>query len=294
MGTVPNKQSKRREGERGYVLLLVLAVLALGSLVIAPTLRYTDTGLRAASVSRNQLLRQYATDGAVEYSLWQIANNVDGIVDNLTLDNPSYTTSVTLNGIEVPITTEISHTGEGGEPGPLPPTQSGIYLEAVLEVDPAWAPVGQYTDFTFTVHARNYGTSVVKLKGVLQVLSPDFEYIPGSYAGPAAVFTETWVLDHWELEWDFESPLPKIESEGSYPIPFGIRGFLSTGSYSEFGTGYVFYSAFGEEEILQAGSLLDAIAVGLYDITAAGGSFSVLANAGIYDSGTGTNSYQID
>jgi len=274
-------------------MILVLLALLLGAVIIPSSFRYVNTALMTSRVSEGQLLKQYANDGAVEYSLWLLANNVDNIVSSLNTTNPGYFTTVTLNGIEVPISIEIALSGVGGEPGPMPPTESGIHLEALLEVEPSWAPSGEYTDFQFTIHARNYGQSAIKIKEVHQILPPNFDYIDETYAGPEAVFTQTWVADHWELAWDLDSPYPTVASESSYPIPFKVRGFLETGAHADFGTGYVYYSAFGEETILQAGNILDNIAIGLYDITVSGSSLRILTSAGIYDSGTGVNSYQI-
>ena len=289
---------QRREvchtGERGYVMIIVLIALVVGSFSIPPTLKYVSTGMNAARVSEDQLLNEYAAEGGVEYGLWQLAYNVGGIVDSLTVENPVAAATVTVNGIDVPTTIEISLSGEGGEPGPLPPTESGLNAEAVLQVDTGWAPAGQWTDFGYVVHARNYGTSQITLKGLLQILPPDFEYIDGSYTGPDAVLTKTFVTDHWELDWDFTSPLPKVDSETSSPIPFSVRGFLPTGSFSDFGTGFLYYSAFGSEEVLQAGSLFDQIAIGLYDITTQAGNQTAKANAGIFESGAALNSYTLE
>jgi len=273
---------------------MVLMVLCLGTLLIIPMLNFVYTGLRAARVSKEPLVMQYTNDSAVEYSMWLLTYNVDDIVNSLNTTSPGYTTTVTLNGIEVPITIEIALSGEGGQPGPMPPSESGLHLEAILEVDPSWAPTGEYTDFQFTVHARNYGTANIHAKDLLQVLAPNFEYIEGSYDGPDADFTQTWVDDHWELLWDFSTPLPNVPSDGFITIPFAVRGFLPTGAHTDFGTGYIHYSAFGQEEVLETGSLLDAIAIGLYDITASGTKFRALANTGIYEFGTGLNSYQIE
>ena len=289
-----NTARESRKSQRGFSLLMVLIVLATGSLTIPATLNYMVTGAKAAKLSEAQLHKQYAADAGVQYMLWQLNYNVDGIVDSLDPLNPSYTTTITINGMEVSTTLEISVSGEGGEPGPMPTTESGIHVEALLEVDPGWAPVGEYTDFNYIIHARNYGTSNVSLKGVAQILPPNFEYIEGSYGGPDAVFTKTWVTDHWELDWDFESPLPKVNSEESYPVPFVLRGFLSTGAYSYLGTGFVYYSAFGEEQTLTIQGLLNNISVGLYDITTTVGGETIKANAGIYESGVGVNSYEIE
>ena len=289
-----NTAREPRKSQQGFSLLMVLIVLATGSVAIPATLNYVSTSAKAAQISETQLHKQYAADAAVQYSLWMLTYNVDGVVDTLNVENPSYATTVTVNGIDVPTTISISLSGEGGEPGPLPPTESGLNVEAVLEVDPGWAPAGTYSDFDYIVHVRNYGTSGVKLKALLQVLPPDFEYIDGSYTGPPGTFTNTWVTDHWELNWDFDTPLPKVQPETSYPIPFAVRGFLPTGVYNDFGTGYIYYSGFSEQEVLVAGSLIGNYAIGLYDITATGGGQTVRANAGFYESGVEVNSYEVE
>ncbi len=276
-------------------IILVLVVMAFGAITIPSFLNYTVTAQKAASINVTDVQRQYAADAGVELSLWRLAYNVDGIIDDLSLDDPSQTFTVTVNGIEVSYTISVSESGEGGEPGPMPETESGIHLEAVLEVDPGWAPVGVPVDFNYIVHARNYGESAVHLKGIYQILPQDFEYIPGSYDGPPnPVFTEEWVTDHWELTWDFTSPMPKINAGASYSIPFGIRGYLETGAYHDFGQGFVYYSAFGEEEELSIGTLGLAMSVGLYDVTASAGNYEIQANAGLYDDGAEVNSYQVD
>ena len=289
-----NRARESRKSQQGFSLLMVLIVLATGSLAIPATLNYVVTGAKTAKILEVQLHRQYAGDAGVQYMLWMLEHNVDDVVGSLDPSNPSISTTITVNGEEVTTTLEISISGEGGAPGPMPTTESGIHVEALLEVDPGWAPVGEFTDFDYIIHARNYGTSSVSIKGVLQILPPDFEYIEGSYGGPDAVFTKTWVTDHWELDWDFEEPLPSVVAEGSFPVPFTLRGFLSTGAYAYLGTGYIFYSAFGEEETLTTQGLLNNISVGLYDITTTVGGETTKANAGIYAYGVGVNSYEIE
>ena len=277
------------------VVVLVLIVMAFGAMTIPSFMSYTATGQKAASVTVVDVKRQYAADAAVELSLWRLNYNVDGVLDNLSLENPTYTYSTTINGIEVSYTVSVCESGEAGEPGAMPPTEAGLHLEAILEVDPGWAPTGEPVDFNYIVHARNYGEAALHLKGIHQNLPPNFEYIPGSYGGPPnPAFTEEWVTDHWELRWVFGSPKPNIASEDCYTIPFGVRGFLETGAYTDFGQGFVYYSAFGEETLLSIGTLGLATAVGLYDITASAGSYEIEANAGIYEDGAGLNSYQVE
>lgn len=277
------------------VIVLTLVVMAFGAITIPPFLHYTASAEKAAHVSIDDIKRQQAADAAVELGLWRLNYNVDGVLSNLSLANPTYTYTTTVNGIEVNYSVSVCDAGEGGEPGPMPPTQTGLHMEAILEVSPGWAPAGEPVDFTYTVHARNYGESAIHLKGIYQILPPDFEYIPGSYDGPPnPVFAEEWIDDHWELTWSFNTPRPKVDSEESYPISFGVRGYLTTGAYHDFGEGYTYYSAFGEEEELSVGTLGLASAVGLYDISASAGGHEIQSNAGLYQDGISSNSYQVD
>ena len=84
-----NRKLEGMKRQRGAALILVLIALALGSLLITPTLRYVYTGLLETRISEELLLQQYAADAAVEYSLWQLNYNVDGLTDQLDPDNPS-------------------------------------------------------------------------------------------------------------------------------------------------------------------------------------------------------------
>ena len=60
-----NRKLEGREGQRGSALILVLIALALGSMLITPTLGYVSTGLAEARISEELLLEQYAADAAV-------------------------------------------------------------------------------------------------------------------------------------------------------------------------------------------------------------------------------------
>ncbi len=58
--------------EAGQVMILVLILLAVGSLIIAPLLTYMGTGLIAGQVHEEMAADFYAADAGVEDGLWQI------------------------------------------------------------------------------------------------------------------------------------------------------------------------------------------------------------------------------
>jgi len=66
---------KRIKDEAGQALVIVLLLLALGSLIIAPLLSYTGTGLTAGQVYDTKSDEFYAADAGVEDALWNITND---------------------------------------------------------------------------------------------------------------------------------------------------------------------------------------------------------------------------
>jgi len=274
--------------QRGQALILVLIALALGSLLITPTLNYVSTGLLETRLSKQQLLEQYAADAAVEYSLWQLKYNVDGLSDQLNPENPSANTSITVNGIDVPIITEITQSPLGDAwPFPVPSSQSGIHLTTALVIGPRFfSEDGQIAYFPHVVYMFNSGTSVLHMKSVFQQLDPRLTYLPGSYDGPDADLTKTYVNDHWELYLDFAEPLPKLEAEEATFITFVASTSEEIGEDTYEGSGWVTYAAFGsEEEELFEGEYGPGTIGCYYDITVTVGSYSVQVTVGITEEG---------
>jgi len=266
---------------------MVLLVLALGSLLITPMLNYVSTGLTGVRISEDLLFRQYAADAAVEYSLWQLKYNVDGLTEGLDPENPSSNTTITVNGIEVPIITEISMSpdSENGTFTVLA-TESGIHVGAALTILPSvWCGSGQKEYVTHLVYIYNYGTSAAHLKSVLQQLDPSLMYVEGSYEGPSATLTKTNVGDHWELYFDFTQPLPKLNSEDIMLISFIAWTRKNMGEHEFSGSGQVTYAAFNTDEVASYSGESGLGAVGLYDITVNVGGYTVLVNVGITEEG---------
>lgn len=284
-----NSNSDSVNRQRGSGLILVLIALALGSMLIIPTLNYVYTGLRETPISNRLLLEQYTADAAVEYSLWQLKYNVDGITDQLNPDNPSCNTSITVNGMEVSITTEITQSPLGDAwPFPIPLSQSGIHLTTALVIQP---PIpsddGQTAYFTHVVYMYNSGSSAVHLKAVFQQLDPSFTYVEGSYEGFAADLTKTYVDGHWELLFDFTEPLPKLEEGEATFVSFVASTDEEVGENTFSGSGWVSYAAFaaGEGEAIFTGEYGTSYIGCYYDITVTIGSYTVVVNVGITEDG---------
>jgi len=282
-----NRKLEGRNGERGQAFLLVLIALAVGSMLITPTLGYVSTGIVETRVSEEVLLKEYSADAAVEYSLWQLKYNIDGVADQLSTENPSSNTSITVNGIEVPIITAISFSPESDNGTfTLPASESGIHLAVAQDIIPTtWSGAGQKSFMAHVIYIYNCGTSAVHLKALFQSLDPELKYVQASYDGPSASLTKTLVDDHWELYWQFNAPLPKLNARDIMVITFATWAQKDMGDYTFTGDGWVSYSAFQEESIECFSGESGSASFGLYDVSVTIGSYTVLVNVGITETG---------
>ncbi|MBA7551473.1 hypothetical protein ES705_44013 [subsurface metagenome] len=107
----------------------------------------------------------------------------------------------------------------------------------------------------------------------------------GSYEGFAADLTKTYVNDHWELYFDFTSPLPELNDGEATFISFTASTSGEIGeTYS--GSGWVEYAGFEAEETAQfSGEYETGLFAYYYDITVTVGSYTYLVNVGITEEG---------
>ncbi|MFC1930534.1 hypothetical protein ACFLWE_01415 [Chloroflexota bacterium] len=283
--------------QRGSALILVLVALALGSMLITSTMGYVYTGLVEAGISDKQLLKQYAADSAVEYAIWELKYNVNGITDNLSMGNPSSSNTLNMNGMEASATTEISPSPEPDEGQiEVPPHQPGLHIAAFQQIlAPNWSKSGEKDYFTHLIYIYNYGTAAVHLKTFLQKLDAGLEYVPESYDGPDANLASIYVNDHWELHFEFEKPLPGITAQEAMVISFTASAEKDMGDHTFSGSGWVEYAGFQETIQESYSGTSGPFAVGLYDITVDLGSVTVLVNVGVTETGEiVVRSYQYD
>lgn len=273
--------------QRGAGLILVLIALAVGSMLITPTLNYVYTGLHETPIREKLLLEQYTADAAIEYALWQLEYNVDDITDLLSIDNPSSSSAITVNGMEVSLTTEISESPQSDSGAfTVPSSQSGIHLAVALDIrPPVWSKAGNKLYLTHMVYIFNYGTSAVHLKSMFQQLEPGLTYLQQSYEGPNADLTKTHAGDHWELSFDFKQPLPKVEAQEWMVISFTTWTLDDMGEQIYSGNGWVEYAAFQEDGVEVYAGDSGPSSVGLYDLTVSVGSYTLLVNAGVTEDG---------
>ncbi len=85
--------------QKGQALPLVLAALAIGTLVITPFLNHASSNLIGSRIYGQAITEQYSGDAGVEHAIWRLTN--DGLADELPSsgNSQSYQLGETVNGI---------------------------------------------------------------------------------------------------------------------------------------------------------------------------------------------------
>ena len=95
-----------RSGERGYALILVLILLAVGALLLVPTLSLASTTLKSKQITTDILMEQYARDGGVEYALWELQYGT--VTSQLSTEGEEANYQITLNGVTPDVTIKLA------------------------------------------------------------------------------------------------------------------------------------------------------------------------------------------
>lgn len=189
--------------EKGMAMVMALIALALGMLLIVPTLSYVSTGVKAASVYKGVTSELYAADAGVEYALWSLNKG-------LPVNSP-----ITVGGI--PVTITVSQLSELPY-GPLISDDGPQSWR--LQVTSAIVNNGNGT-FTYTITIANVGTSTVHLQEVGAGLPEGFSYVTGSTSGGFTSANPSSVSGQ-QIYWTLASP--KLDSQQSKQHIFRIQG----------------------------------------------------------------------
>ena len=202
---VKNWLSEIRRGETGQVLPAVLAMTALGSMLIVPTLDYVSTNLKTGDMIEREIEGLYAAEAGMEDAMWRMIN-----------DPPAsypYSYQLTdINGLTVSVTIAEITTVSGKDVGTSGTHDEFLLVEKTVTYD---AEVYYYT-LTMT----NNGTGNVKIEMILIDFPPGLEYIEGSTGGdlyggdPVVVGDSSTGIT---LYWEYIAPYPTI-TEGSFKI----------------------------------------------------------------------------
>ncbi len=115
--------------QKGQAFILVLILLALGTLIAVPTLKLSTTALRSQRITENALTEQYNADSAVQDALYQLLSQFMG---DFTPSNPTVAYDFTYGGKTYHTTIQIPS---------VPPSQdmaSGSMKHLLVEAQPSW------------------------------------------------------------------------------------------------------------------------------------------------------------
>jgi len=203
-------------GQGGFTFALVLAVLAVGTLMIVPTLHLASTGSLASAHARSALLEEYAADAGVEHAMWRMARD-EAFTDLFTWQNPVQTYTVTTNGVDAAVTVTLVL--------PEPPIMmTSSRIEVTMDSWPEPEEIEGGEAVTFAITLRNNGGSRVMTEtvGFLMGLypGPAFTYSPGSrvITGTGWRFDrvgldfQTVVIGDWQyIQMTYETPRPRLD-----------------------------------------------------------------------------------
>jgi len=204
--------SQIKRGEAGQVLPAVLAMTALGSMLIVPTLNYVSTSLKTGDMIEEELEGLYAAEAGTEDAIWKMDKDPPGSFP--------YSYQLTdINGMTVSIVIDEVTTVSGKDVG-----TSGTHDENLLvEKSVTYADNIYYYTLTMT----NNGIGNVKIEMILVDFPPDVDYVEGSTGGDLYNGDPVVVGDQdigITLYWELIPPYPTI-TEGSFKVhTFELNG----------------------------------------------------------------------
>jgi hypothetical protein len=167
------------KGERGFAYVMVLILLALGALMIVPSLQLIDTVLRGRAIYAPNIMNDYTAGSAIEYGMWRVKWE-PGFAETLPIGSESTPFNITLNGVQATVTI-VAQATQGG--------LSGVGLAKDYQiiptktVFPSTAQPGNPETFTYTITMKRLEPSDAAfnpLESVLDALDLGFTYVPNS------------------------------------------------------------------------------------------------------------------
>jgi len=90
------KEINRRQN--GQVLVIMLIVLALGGIVLAPTLNHAATSIKHQQLIETDALELYAADSGIDYALFKLSNGVTENIGDYQLNGKTVSVNITDMG----------------------------------------------------------------------------------------------------------------------------------------------------------------------------------------------------
>ena len=198
--------------EDGIALPAVLAMMALGSLLIVPSINYVATTLQAGEMVQEKFKGMLAADAGVEDALWKIEN------DTPTSFPHSYQLT-DINGMTVDIVIDEIDSLAGEEVG-----ATGGHEDWLNTVRTVTYDAGIYS---YTVNMTNNGSGNIKIVKILIDFPPEAEYVNGSTTGDITTDNPTIngsPTTGITLIWEMSAPYPSIAPAETKQHLFELSG----------------------------------------------------------------------
>ncbi|GBD11517.1 hypothetical protein HRbin23_01184 [bacterium HR23] len=212
------------KGERGAVLVLVLAFMALAVPLVSALLALATTLARDSAMKARTAQSQYAVLGGGEHAFYRLRHE-PGYADSIPQGAPD-TYTLTLNGRAVSVS--VRRPAEPLGPPPPPGADSRPRLPASKGVTPTSAPPNTPTTYTYTITVQNRGRQESPLDSVHDALPPGFTYVPGSTRG---LTTHDPTLDDGVLTWDLSGQGIRLLPGATTTLMFSAQASVGTGNY---------------------------------------------------------------
>ena len=212
---LPQNDTRGRR-QRGVAMIMMLIVLAVGSMLLVPTLSYATTALNAHRISREGVWVKYALDAITQQALWELQYDTEfqdcdpepsttesfaecvAINGEWTLTTQAlpvgtpHTVVPQVDGQDVSVTVEVP--GGLAAPTPTPPALVGEHcLRTEVTRAPTWVQVDEPITYSFYMWNCSVNKNPV-LRRIKALLPPTFTYVPGS-----AIWTSNDVLPPSDL-----------------------------------------------------------------------------------------------
>ena len=167
--------------QAGQAFILVLIVLAIGAVLVVPSLRLTSTALMGTPIVERQTKGLYAADAAQEYILWMLYD-VTWRNENLSTENLKF--SFRFNVCDVPVSASVVMRAVPGKGGITLATDDVIKPTKTVDtgfVPDYWVPDKRLNDYLYTIKLEQLSSdNSVSLDAI-------YDLLPGGitdYIGP--------------------------------------------------------------------------------------------------------------
>ncbi len=222
--------------QAGQAFILVLIVLAIGAVLVVPSLRLTSTALMGIPIVERHTKGLYAADAATEYILWKLA--YDDLGQQFTVDGQS--AHFAFNVCEVPVSVTIVMRATEGTGGVtlatddvIKPTKT-VDLEGLGGVIPDdWSGTVTYT-IRLEQLSNDTSQGLDAVYDVLPKVFGEFNYVTGSsqlrvdggvwvdFPEPSSVTELGQLRLRWPASGDFTSPMRDFEARQVKEIRFEL------------------------------------------------------------------------